>query len=82
MRILFFVEPLVMHNRPFHYWAWLSIYARMMQSLRGRHELRVIVNEALAERARGRGDRRTLRGAQTRAPSGGGGGAEIGRAHV
>jgi hypothetical protein len=52
MRCLFFVEPLVMHNRPFHYWAWLGIFAGMCRTLRARGiESRVVVNEALATRA-------------------------------
>lgn len=52
MRVLFFVEPLVMHGRPFHYWAWLGIYADMCRALRAvGWESRVVVNEALATRA-------------------------------
>jgi hypothetical protein len=52
MRVLFFVEPLVMHGRPFHYWAWLYIYADMCRTLRSSGwEARVVVNEALATRA-------------------------------
>lgn len=52
MRVLFFVEPLVMHGRPFHYWAWLGIFAEMRAALRAvGWEARIIVNEALATRA-------------------------------
>lgn len=52
MRVLFFLEPLVMHSRPFHYWAWLGIYADMLKPLLAAgHEVRLITNEALAERA-------------------------------
>jgi hypothetical protein len=52
MRVLFFLEPLVMHSRPFHYWAWLGIYADMLKPLLAAgHEVRLITNQALAERA-------------------------------
>jgi hypothetical protein len=52
MHILFFLEPLVMHSRPFHYWAWLGIYADMLKPLLAAgHEVRLIANQALAERA-------------------------------
>ena len=58
MRVLFFLEPLVMHNRPFHYWAWLGIYADMLKPLLAAgHEVRLITNEALAERATASFDR-------------------------
>ncbi|HEY3495197.1 MAG TPA: hypothetical protein VGK73_10945 [Polyangiaceae bacterium] len=52
MNVLFFVEPLVLHNRPFHYWAWLGIYADMARALEAAGcETRVVVNEPLAVRA-------------------------------
>ncbi len=52
MRVLFFVEPLVMHGRPFHYWAWLGIFAEMRAALHAvGWEARFVVNEALATRA-------------------------------
>jgi hypothetical protein len=52
MRILFHVEPLVMHNRPFHYWAWLGRSATMARTLDGRgHSFRFLLNEALGARA-------------------------------
>jgi len=54
MRVLFFIEPLVMHGRPFHYWAWLdysaSIY-RAFAAAQMPYEFRFILNEALALRA-------------------------------
>lgn len=52
MKVLFFLEPLVLHNRPFHYWAWLGYYAEMMRALeRVGVEARLVTNAALAERA-------------------------------
>lgn len=52
MRVLFHVEPLVMHGRPLHYWAWLARCVRMARALEGRgHACRFLLNEALAERA-------------------------------
>jgi hypothetical protein len=54
MRVLFHVEPLVMHSRPFHYWAWLGRAAAMARALErtGRgHGFRFLLNAALAERA-------------------------------
>ncbi len=52
MRVLFFLEPLVLHSRPFHYWAWLGFYAEMMRALeRAGVEARLVTNAALAERA-------------------------------
>jgi hypothetical protein len=52
VNVLFFVEPLVMHNRPFHYWAWLGVYAEMARALEAAgHTARFVVNEALAARA-------------------------------
>lgn len=52
MRVLFHVEPLVMHGRPFHYWAWLHRTAAMGRLLRSRGwECRWALNHALAARA-------------------------------
>ncbi len=52
MRVLFHVEPLVMHGRPFHYWAWLDRAAAMARALASRgHAYRFLLNEALAARA-------------------------------
>lgn len=52
MRVLFFLEPLVLVSRPFHYWAWLGFYADMLKPLLAAgHEVRLITNQALAERA-------------------------------
>jgi hypothetical protein len=54
MRILFFIEPLLMHNRPFHYWAWLdysaSIYRAFSESDMP-YDFRFIMGEGLALRA-------------------------------
>lgn len=54
MRVLFYIEPLVMHGRPFHYWAWLAYAADTARALRDasdRIEVRFALNEALATRA-------------------------------
>lgn len=52
MKVLFFVEPLIMHSRPFHYWAWLGYFADMFRTVvRSGGEARIIVNEGLALRA-------------------------------
>jgi hypothetical protein len=54
MRLLFHVEPLIMHNRPFHYWAWLDRAASMARTLAATdhgYEFRFLLNEALAARA-------------------------------
>ena len=52
MRILFHVEPLVMHSRPFHYWAWLERTAIMGRALSERGwSCRWALNAALATRA-------------------------------
>lgn len=52
MRVLFWVEPLVMHSRPHHYWAWLGYFARMLQAVEEvGGEGRIVTNEALAARA-------------------------------
>ena len=52
MRVLFHVEPLVMHSRPFHYWAWLDRVASMGRLLRTRGwECRWAMNYALGSRA-------------------------------
>ena len=52
MKALFFVEPLVLHNRPYHYWALLGNSSDMAHALRPvGWEVRIVCNEALAERA-------------------------------
>jgi hypothetical protein len=54
MRLLGFLEPLVMHSRPFHYWRWLDHWSQMWAGLRQTnpaHEMRLITNHALAKRA-------------------------------
>ncbi len=52
MRILVHIEPLVMHGRPFHYWAWLGRAAALARTIAPRgHAFRFVLNEALAERA-------------------------------
>lgn len=55
MNVLFFVEPLVMHSRPFHYWAWLDYCSRTYRAFLEQgglgYDFRFVVNEALAERA-------------------------------
>lgn len=54
MRVLFHVEPLAMHNRPFHYWAWLARTADMAHALAAAGEdveCRWLLNAALATRA-------------------------------
>ncbi len=52
MRILVHIEPLVMHGRPFHYWAWLARAAAFARALSGRgHTFRFLLNQALAEGA-------------------------------
>lgn len=55
MNILFWIEPLIMHNRPFHYWAWLDFASRMerafRESGRGDAAFRFAMNEALPLRA-------------------------------
>ncbi len=52
MRILFHIEPLHFHNRPFHYWAWLGRAAAMGRLLAGRGwDVRWLMNAALAVRA-------------------------------
>lgn len=52
MRILFHIEPLHFHNRPFHYWAWLGRAAAMGQRLASRGwDVRWLMNAALAVRA-------------------------------
>lgn len=54
MRILFYIEPLVMHNRPFHYWAWLGYSAQVFRALRDAgkdYRFRFLVNRALWNRA-------------------------------
>lgn len=52
MRVLFVVEPLVMHSRPFHYWAWLGYFAKMLRAVEAvGGEGRLVTNEALAARA-------------------------------
>ncbi|HTR97907.1 MAG TPA: hypothetical protein VMH61_08400 [Candidatus Acidoferrales bacterium] len=52
-RVLFHVEPLVMHGKPFHYWAWLGCAAAMGRRLAagGEWQVRVVLNAALATRA-------------------------------
>jgi len=52
MRILFHIEPLHFHNRPFHYWAWLGRAAAMGRRLASRGwDVRWLMNAALAVRA-------------------------------
>lgn len=52
MRVLFHVEPLHFHNRPFHYWAWLERAATLGRQLGGRGwDVRWVMNAALAVRA-------------------------------
>jgi hypothetical protein len=52
VNVLFFVEPLVMHGRPFHYWAWLGFFADMARAIGAAGgAARVVVNDALAVRA-------------------------------
>lgn len=52
MDVLFFVEPLVMHGRPFHYWAWLGFFADMARAIGAAGgRVRVVTNDALAGRA-------------------------------
>src|SRR5437667_303669 len=52
-RVLFHVEPLVMHGRPFHYWAWLARAAALSRHLAGSGawQVRIALNAALATRA-------------------------------
>ncbi len=60
MNVLFFVEPLVMHARPFHYWAWLGFFADMARAVgEAGGGFRVVVNDALAGRATAPRDRGT-----------------------
>lgn len=52
MRILFHIEPLQFHNRPFHYWAWLARAASMGRNLASRDwDVRWVMNAALGARA-------------------------------
>lgn len=52
MRILFHVEPLHFHNRPFHYWAWLDRAASLGRNLESQGwDVRWAMNAALATRA-------------------------------
>lgn len=54
MRVLFFIEPLIMHNRPFHYWAWLDYSAKMYRALSASqpsYDFRFLTNDALTLRA-------------------------------
>jgi hypothetical protein len=54
MRLLFHIEPLVMHGRPFHYWAWLDRAAQMVRSLEAEAagwDVRLALNHALGTRA-------------------------------
>jgi hypothetical protein len=52
MRALFVVQPLVMHNRPFHYWAWLGYCVELAEALRqSGWAIRIATNEMLAARA-------------------------------
>ena len=52
VRALFFLEPLVLHNRPFHYWAWLGHFGEMAGALRpAGWDVRLVANEALAGRS-------------------------------
>lgn len=55
MRVLFFLEPLVMHSRPLHYWAWLEYSATVQRAFAGAgrsdYQFRFLTNEALAGRA-------------------------------
>ena len=54
MRVLFFIEPLVMHSRPFHYWAWLHFLANIFRTFtkaRMGYDFRFVMNEALVLRA-------------------------------
>ena len=55
-RLLFYIEPLVMHSRPFHYWMWLELAAGMGRALEGAGpdwDVRWAMNHALATRAVG-----------------------------
>lgn len=54
MRVLFHIEPLIMHNRPFHYWAWLGVGATMGKGLLASGQdwdVRWAMNQALSVRA-------------------------------
>jgi Capsule polysaccharide biosynthesis protein len=52
VKALFFVEPLLLHNRPYHYWVPLGSAADMAHALRSvGWQVRIVCNEALAERA-------------------------------
>jgi len=58
MRVLFHVEPLLFHGRPFHYWALLDFCVTMSGWLRASRqesgdtvETRFLTNQALTERA-------------------------------
>lgn len=53
MKICFYVEPLIFHNKPFHYFAWLGYCTKIYNclktsSFRKEYEFRFITSEALA----------------------------------
>lgn len=62
MRALFHIEPLIMHNRPFHYWAWLGVGATMGKGLLASDtgwDVRWAMNQALSVRALAPADQRS-----------------------
>jgi len=51
MRICLYVEPLLLHSKPHHYWAWLQLGGEMLAALQSQGvECRIVTSETLAER--------------------------------
>ncbi len=63
MRALFHIEPLMMHSKPFHYWAWLGVGVTMGKGLLAAGQgwdVRWAMNHALALRALAPTDQRRM----------------------